>query len=356
VATENGRFPQVGSVLVTGAGGPAGVSVIQALRRSGERVLAVDCDPGAVGFHLADAWAVVPAASEPGFAAALVALAESQGVSALVPTVAEELSALREAEPALRRLGVGTWLPPLAAVEACLDKWRFAQVLAAAGVPAPLTAGRVDGGWQLAGRGPVGDLAEAIPGPWVIKPRRGRGSRDVLVAEDPGQLAAALALVPDPIVQQRAAGREFTADLLVGRDGALCGWAARWRLETRGGISTRGETFEDPRVVQLAEAALGAVGHRGPANLQGFVDPSLGAVQVTEINPRFSGGLPLSLAAGCDLVGEYLRAVRGQPIRREQLRARPGVRMTRYFAEVFGEPAGTTGEPAQEPGLSGSRP
>jgi carbamoyl-phosphate synthase large subunit len=335
VTLADGLVEEAGPVLVTGAGGPAGVSVVQALRRGGERVLAVDCDPGAVGFHLADAWAVVPAADEPEFGDALAAVAQTHEVAALVPTVAEELAALVAAEPALRDLGVATWLPPLGAVETCLDKWRFAEVLAGAGVPAPATARRVGGGWQVAGQGEVNGPAEAVPGPWVVKPRAGRGSRDVLVARDEEQLRAALALVPDPIVQQRAPGREFTADLLVGPDGELCGWAARWRLETRGGISTRGETFEDAAVVEVARAALGAVDHRGPANLQGFADPATGQVLVTEINPRFSGGLPLSLAAGCDLVGEYLRAVRGQPIRPERLRARPGVRMTRYFAEVF---------------------
>lgn len=60
-----------------------------------------------------------------------------------------------------------------------------------------------------------------------------------------------------------------------------------------------------------------------------------GQVAITEVNPRFSGGLPLSLAAGADLVGEYLRAVTGLPVRPERLAYRPGVRMTRYHEEVF---------------------
>jgi carbamoyl-phosphate synthase large subunit len=53
------------------------------------------------------------------------------------------------------------------------------------------------------------------------------------------------------------------------------------------------------------------------------------------VNPRFSGGLPLSLAAGADLVGEVVRGTLGQPLRRERLQYRPGVRMIRSFSEVF---------------------
>lgn len=54
-----------------------------------------------------------------------------------------------------------------------------------------------------------------------------------------------------------------------------------------------------------------------------------------EVNPRFSGGLPLALAAGADLVGEFLRGALGQPVRPERLQHRAGVRMTRFFDERF---------------------
>jgi len=80
--------------------------------------------------------------------------------------------------------------------------------------------------------------------------------------------------------------------------------------------------------------ALKSVGLIGPANVQGFVAED-GGVAVHEINPRFSGGLPLTLAAGCDVVEEYLRDIMGLSVRPERLVARPGVSMSRYFCEVF---------------------
>ena len=45
----------------------------------------------------------------------------------------------------------------------------------------------------------------------------------------------------------------------------------RWRLETKAGISTKGETFDDPEVVNVCHLVLKAVGLVGPANVQGFV-------------------------------------------------------------------------------------
>jgi carbamoylphosphate synthase large subunit len=305
------------NVVVTGAGGPAGVAVIRDLRRRGHRVIAVDADETAVGFDLAHESHVVPAWNDPSFSRELVAAASEARARALISTVAEEFGAIDAG--ALEAAGVQTMLPESDAVQRCLDKWAFAEVMSEAGLSTPET-----------GLGAAGD----VPGPWVIKPRFGRGSRDVYVARTATQVKAALKWTPDPIVQTLVTGREFTVDVLVDRSGTVAGLVPRWRLETKAGISTKGLTFTDPEVETAAILALKAVGVIGPANVQGFVTDE-GDVVIVEINPRFSGGLPLSLHAGADLVGEYLRAILGAPMRPERLVATPDVSMRRYFEEVF---------------------
>ena len=304
-------------VVVTGAGGPAGVAVIRELRQRGHHVVAVDADPSAVGFELASEGHVVPTWDDPGFSDELVAVAAEAGACAVISTVAEEFRAIDVA--ALEGAGVRTMLPDTESVERCLDKWAFVEAMDDAGVATPPT-----------GLG----TADGVPGPWIVKPRFGRGSRDVYAPRNVTQLKAALRWTPDPIVQTKVPGREFTVDALVDRSGTVAGMVPRWRLETKAGISTKGETFSDPDVEIAAMHALKAVGLVGPANVQGFVTDD-GRVVIVEINPRFSGGLPLSLHAGADLVGEYLRAILGEPVRPERLVAQPGVVMRRYFEEVF---------------------
>jgi carbamoyl-phosphate synthase large subunit len=303
-------------VIVTGAGGPAGVAVLDALCDR-EYVVAADADPAAVGLRLAPEAVVLPKCTDADFVDAIVEA--GQGDAALIVTVAEEALVLAGHQDALAASGVRSWLPSPAAVERCLDKWAFAETLAEAKVPAPATA--------LAG-------SDGVPGPWVVKPRFGRGSRDVMYVSDHAELRYALKRVPDALVQTQLDGREFTADALVDPAGALVGCVPRWRQETRGGISTKGETFDDAAVTSAVAATLVAVGLTGPANVQGFVSAD-GHVRVTEVNPRFSGGLPLSLAAGADLVGQYLRGVRGLGLQTDKLMFRPGVRMMRRFVEVF---------------------
>jgi carbamoyl-phosphate synthase large subunit len=305
------------TVVVTGAGGPAGVAVIRELRRRGHHVIAVDADPSAVGFELASEGHVVPTWDDPAFSDELVGVASEAGARALISTVAEEFRAIDAA--ALEAAGVRTMLPDAEAVRRCLDKWAFVQAMDEAGVATPATGlGTPDG----------------VPGPWIVKPRFGRGSRDVYAPRNANQLKAALLWTPDPIVQTLVSGREFTVDVLVDGSGTVAGMVPRWRLETKAGISTKGLTFSDPDVEIAAMHALKGVGLIGPANVQGFVTDG-GSVVVVEINPRFSGGLPLSLHAGADLVGEYLRAILGERVRPERLVAQPGVVMRRYFEEVF---------------------
>jgi carbamoyl-phosphate synthase large subunit len=295
------------------------VAVVRALTAAGHQVVAVDADGLAVGLRLARRSGVLPRADDPAFVESLCDLAFDAGARALVPTLAEELVVLAGARTALEDVGVESWLPDPGAVETCTDKWRFAQAVAAAGVPGCRTGlGSADG----------------IQGPWIVKPRFGRGSRHVHAVDDAEGLAWALPRVPEPIVQTRLSGREFTVDALVDRDGKLAGAVPRWRLETRAGISTKGRTFADSGLTARVAELLTAVGLVGPANVQGFVDAD-GRPTFVEVNPRFSGGLPLSLAAGADLVGEYLQGVFGEPIRPERLAFRSGVTMIRHFEELF---------------------
>jgi carbamoyl-phosphate synthase large subunit len=307
-----------GPVLVTGTGGAAGVAVLRAL--AGHRpVVAADCEPSAVGLHLVSETGVLPRGDDPEFARQLAKLAARSGATALVCTVAEEIPALHAGAPLLAEVGLRTWLPSARAVATCTDKWAFAGACVAAGVPIPVTGlATVDG----------------VPGPWIVKPRFGRGSRDIYRVDSIGEARWAMRRVPDPIVQTRLSGPEFTVDVLVDRSGRLAGAAPRWRLETKAGISTRGRTFTAPALGCAVAHLVDALGLTGPANVQGFlIGPDKFAF--TEVNPRFSGGLPLSLAAGADFVGEYLRGLEGRPVRRQRLVARPGVTMVRHLTEVF---------------------
>jgi carbamoyl-phosphate synthase large subunit len=307
-------------VLVTGAGGPAGVGVIQALIGTGYRVVAADADPQSAGLALTDQSGVLPMASDRDFIASVCQLARRTGAEILISTVAEEIVVLAKAPYYLKRDGnLTVWLPRPQVVARCIDKWELALLARREGLSFPPT--------NLGS--PTG-----VPGPWVVKPRMGRGSRDVHIVHDEDRLAWAIGQVSGPIVQSLLPGQEFTVDVLADRDYSILGAVPRWRLQTKAGISTKGRTFVDDRLVQEVARTCRVLGLEGPFNIQGFLDRD-GHLGFTDLNPRFSGGLALSLAAGADLVNQYIRGIRGLPVQKDRLQFREGVQMTRFFREVF---------------------
>jgi carbamoyl-phosphate synthase large subunit len=325
------RGPEA-AVLVTGAGGPAGIAVIRRLVALGHRVVAADADGAAAGGALAQVSVTVPRADHPRFLDALLGAIAAFDVDALIGTVAEELPALTAGVDRLTAAGVATWFPDLAAVDLCCDKVAFAERMDAAGVRHPATAATPR------------DVAD-VPGPWIVKPREGRGSRGLQLLDSRPAVLAAMAGDADLIAQTRLTGREFTADALVARDGQLLTVVPRWRVETKAGISVKGLTFESEAVTDLVAGALAAVGLTGPANVQGFVADD-GTATVMEINPRFSGGLPLTLAAGADTVSAYLTGIRDPQAELPLMWFTPGVAMSRYFAETY---VRTDGLPVTDP-------
>ena len=306
-------------ILVTGAGGAAGVAVIRVLRARNEPVVAVDADPLAAGLALADDHAVVRFARNEGFLSDLCEAVKRLGADVVLCTVSEEMLAIAGHEAELVRAGAAIWLSPRDAIETSVDKWAFACALERAGITTPATA--------------IGRDVAGIRGPWIVKPRFGRGSRDVYAVDARDDLEAVLRRVDEPIVQTRACGREFTVDVVIDRDGAVRGAIPRWRLETKAGISTRGRTFADGAVVEAATATVTALRLQAAVNVQGFEHD--GRVSIIEVNPRVSGGLSLTQAAGADVVGELVRGTRGESVRAEALSFEPGVTMQRYFTEVF---------------------
>lgn len=298
--------------VVTGSAGPAGTTVVDHLTRRGHWVGAVDVAEHGAGQTMANACATIPSADDPHYLDSLLARLADWSADVLIVTTAEELAVLAPARDALAAVGTRTLMPSTEAVAVCQDKLSFARALTSFGIPTPRTS--------LVGE-PV------PPGPWISKPRTGRGSRGVAVHDDIGSLPGHAD--DTRIIQERLDGREFTVDFLADETSQIVAYAARWRLAVRGGISSSGQVFADDALRDLVERMVHSLRYVGPGNAQGFID-SAGAASIVEVNPRYSGGLGISLDSGADLIGTYLQLASGIPVR--PTRGEPGPVVDRYFA------------------------
>jgi carbamoyl-phosphate synthase large subunit len=139
--------------------------------------------------------------------------------------------------------------------------------------------------------------------------------------------------VNDPIIQQFKLGREYTVDMLCDFDGKAINGVVRERTETKSGVSYKGVTVHNGTVLQQAAKIVEALPIIGPSNLQCFVNEQ--GVTFIEINPRFSGALALSIAAGFNSPGLLLALHAGHKVPPQLGQYEEGVRMFRFWQEVF---------------------
>ncbi len=107
----------------------------------------------------------------------------------------------------------------------------------------------------------------------------------------------------------------------------------RERVVIRAGVIDRGRTSNDPALIDLALACAAAIPFAGAVNIQCRVVN--GRPVVFEINPRFSGGIPLTIAAGADFPRMLLDLAAGRPVAPAIGAFTPDFWMTSYEASIF---------------------
>lgn len=292
-------------VLVTGAGGPAGVAVIRSLQRRGDvEVLAADMDRWASGLYLvaADRRRLVPAGRAGDFVETVLTLCADDRVDVLFPTVDIELPRIAAARERFAEGGTRVASPALRTLETALDKLALARACArSAYVPRTELVGtpQAVSGWDF---------------PVIVKPRWGAGSRGVRVVASQTELDSVHA-EEDLLVQELLPGDEFSVDVLADLDGHVVAAVPRARLRVDSGVAVAGVTVHDEALIAAATAVATAIGLTTVANVQlkRTVDGTPGLL---EVNPRFPGAMPLTVASGVDMPSLVLDAVLGRPVPR----------------------------------------
>lgn len=274
-------------LLFTGGGG-AGSEALQQLLRDRYDVHFADADAEAKPASVpASAWHRIPLASAPDFLQALHRLCRDLAVDILVPGVDEELVAIARSR---QTIAPDVLLPPTDFIETHLDKLTSQIRLKERGISVPET--------------------EALPGrrrvrfPCVVKPRRGRGSRQVVIVRSEKELRAHVTLCRRPpdefVAQELLDGQEYTVTMVADRNGGLRA-IVPVKVELKRGITLRAATDRDGAVIDACAAIHAASTAAGCYNIQ-LIKSAGGEVKPFEVNPRISTTACLALAAGVDFI------------------------------------------------------
>jgi carbamoyl-phosphate synthase large subunit len=309
-------------VLVTGAGGPSGISILRAMAHAPVTMLAADIDPYAAGLYLVapERRAILPRGDDPAFAATLLALCGRLRVDVVVPTVDTELLPLARRREEYAAAGVALVVAAADTLAACLDKWELAA-RCRGHVRVPDTV--------------LADAAlypAAIALPVIVKPRSGSGSRGIRLVRRRAELDA-LPRDATLLVQEHLPGAEYSLDVIARADGHVAGVVPRERLKVDSGIAVTGRTLHDPRLEAFARTVAERIGLTTVANVQAKLDTA-GEPALLEVNPRFPGTMPLTVAAGIDMPRLAIGEALGTPIPDGPLPFED-LAMVRYFEERF---------------------
>lgn len=282
----------------------AKIPLLQAVRdaiartRCGLSLLGADARAKCAGRHFVDDfWTLSPEllGDFPRFLEAL----HSRHVTAIIPTRDGELPFFAHYAEAFRRAGIDVLISPPETILTCQDKLRFAQTGASLGwpvIPTALTPALLPGS----------------PRRLVVKERTGSGSRSIGLDLTREQAQKHAEGVQEPVFQPYVQGEEFSIDVYTSRTGFV-GAVARKRVEVVHGESRITTTVQDATLRDLGRRVATELNLYGPAVIQAIRDHE-GRIHLVECNARFGGASTLSIAAGLDVFGWFLREIRREGI------------------------------------------
>ncbi|HXT18793.1 MAG TPA: ATP-grasp domain-containing protein [Gemmatimonadaceae bacterium] len=276
-------------VLVTGGGGPSAISFMQAVSGNDVELFAADCDPYASGLYLVPRGnrVIVHRGDDSRFIEHLLAACAVHRIEVLVPTVDLELGKVAAARDAFQAAGTAVLVASSATLDCCLDKWDLVRVCrSVCPTPhsAPYDSSFDDVGWGY---------------PFFVKPRRGAGGNGAQLVVNPAMLGG-LPRDGSLIVQEFLTGEEFSVDVLSDCAMNVIAVVPRVRLRINSGIAVCGRTLHDEILDRQARSVARRIGLAYIANIQ-FRRDAAGVAKLLDVNVRFPGTMPLTIAAGVNM-------------------------------------------------------
>lgn len=304
------------NVLIPGAGGAAGIGAIRSLRMCAfkGKIVATDIDALSAGLYLADRGYVVPPARDASFFQEAMKIVQKEQINIILPTSGSDIIPYSKNKNVLEAKGTVVAMSDYPVIEVCLDKLEFHNKL------------KNEFGLPYTSTDPSGIKAF----PCVVKPARGKGSRDVFFCHNERELQEVLSKHEDMIIQEFLPGKEYSIDVLSDLGGNSLVAVPRERIEVRAGTSVKGKIVLDKRIQEECLKVAEFLGIKGPSCIQMKRDKD-GAPKIIEVNPRMGGGTILTTYAGINFPELIVKMANAEKI---EIPKPQEVTMIRYYEEI----------------------
>lgn len=287
-------------------------------------LIGTDASASAPAMQVCDRQYVVPLVKHPRYGTVTRRIVRDEKIDLVVPTIDLDLRYWAGVRDTLARQNCTVLVSAPEVVAISQDKRKMYRLLTRNGFDTPETTSVA-----------ATLKRERHHFPYFLKPWDGHASRGNAVVRNKDELRFFSRRVPNCIVQEFVEGAEHTVDALVDFDMQVRCIIPRLRLEARAGEVSKGQTVKHPgimaearRLVETLQAGPGIV------TIQCFLTPG-GKIKIIEVNPRFGGGIPLSIRAGARIPRWILQWWAGQNPRIRSDGWRDGLLMLRYDEAIW---------------------
>ena len=286
------------------------------------KLIAADITAASPAGHVADVSEIVPHAGCIEYIPGLLDIVKRHRVSLVLPMTDLDIRSLSRQRAKFDAVGCSVMIGSEESIMLCRDKASFQNILSSAGLATIRTM----------------TLEEFRANPFYpcfVKPLRGSASVGTGVINNDRELKAHVATFGELlVVQEYVPGQEFTVDVFRDREGKVHCVVPRLRMVIRSGEVEKGITVRDERVIEATTKLAGLLGDVWGVFCCQCKRETDGPPRFFEVNPRFGGGSPLSIAAGANLPRYVLQEVLGKPIDKD-IDFQENLMMLRYDQAVF---------------------
>src|SRR4030042_1257430 len=271
------------------------VSLLNSFRRAGRQLkidlslFGTDTTELSSALQLCDKGFTVKPTKHADYIKQLLSIVRTNNVKLLIPTVDLDLKLLARNKSKFAAAGCRVLVSKPNVVSICQDKRKTFRFLIKNGFDTPATINASDALSR-----------KKLNWPCFLKPWNGYASRGTAIAHNREELLFFAKRIPNCIVQELIKGTEHTCDVYVDFDMKVRCVVPRKRIDIRAGEVSKGQIVKHPRIMNEAARLVEALGAgAGVITLQLFLTDE-GKIKFVEINPRFGGGVPLSIKAGAN--------------------------------------------------------
>lgn len=289
------------------------------------KIITADLQSSAPTKYFSDNHYIVPKVSEPEYISKLMDICIEESINLIIPLIDTELSLLSKNRSLFKEIDVTILVSGLMLNEISNDKNKTYEFFIGHGIKTP----KVYNSLEL--------MEHNLLYPLLIKPYNGSGSKGVTIVNSKEELIFFKDYIPNALVQEYIEGKEYTVDVMVDLKGNIKTIVPRMRIETRAGEVSKGITKKNEKIISATKEVIKVLPEPfGCITLQCFEQKN-GDITFIEINPRFGGGVPLSIAAGANFPLWTIQLLLGEGFTSMYTDWKENFTMLRFDEAVFTE-------------------